>query len=266
MALRKKEASESPPLYTGAQTDSESELAGVTGPGRWLVFRYLPVSLFSLKASQASSGVGRTLLTPTYYAAKMAFLDAALSNALIVGDEAADGMVRGLARAALRIGVPSGAVVTHTIVKVRQEPKEPGKTPGVAYTSNIAYREFVAYRGELRLAFDLHTLSAGPAELLTMAAPFVQYIGKRGSFMQFVGSAREVELDATYTVALADLQHPPTRTHICKLDDFGPEANFDAINSFSATKIKRGIHRKFVETVVPLGLVNVGPGFTQYEQ
>lgn len=262
--MRKRTGADSPIRFAITETNSSAILAGVAGPGRWLVFRYLPVSLFSLKASQASSGVGRTLLTPTYYAVKMAFLDAALTNGLIQGDDAAEWLVAGLREAALRVGVPQDAVVTHTIVKVRQEPKEPGKVPG--YTSNIAYREFVAYNGEVHLAFDLHTLTRDLAELLTRAAPAVQYIGKRGSFMQFVGWLRKADLDQNYTVAMADLETLPRRTHICKLDDFGPEASFDALNSFSSTKIRRGTQRKFVETVVPLGLVNVGPGFTHYER
>jgi hypothetical protein len=47
---------------------------------RWLVFRYRPVTLFSLKMSRATSTVGKTLLTPKPYAVKMAFVDAALRH------------------------------------------------------------------------------------------------------------------------------------------------------------------------------------------
>ena len=69
---------------------------------RWLVFQYAPAALFSLKSSRATSTVGKTLLTPTPYAVKMAFLDAALRHGL-TGDPG--GLVRWLAGANLRIGL-----------------------------------------------------------------------------------------------------------------------------------------------------------------
>jgi hypothetical protein len=54
-------------------------------------------------------------------------------------------------------------------------------------------------------------------------------------------------------------------THeIATLDDFGPGATFEALNSFSASEMKRGLHRKFVETAIPLKVRNFGFGFTDY--
>src|SRR5215813_6047911 len=88
---------------------------------RWLVFRYAPVALFSLKMSRATSTAGKTLLIPTPYAVKMAFLDAALRHGLT---GAPDDFVKGLAKASLRIGVPHHACVTATIQTVRQETRD----------------------------------------------------------------------------------------------------------------------------------------------
>jgi hypothetical protein len=48
------------------------------------------------------------------------------------------------------------------------------------------------------------------------------------------------------------------------LDDFGPRASFDALNSFSQTGMQPGTHRKFIETIVPLEVHNTGPGFVHY--
>src|ERR1700731_2134678 len=66
----------------------------------WLLFEYEPTALFSLKTSRATSTVGKTLLTPTPYAAKMAFIDVALRHGL-AGDP--ESLVRWLAAARLRI-------------------------------------------------------------------------------------------------------------------------------------------------------------------
>jgi hypothetical protein len=58
----------------------------------------------------------------------------------------------------------------------------------------------------------------------------------------------------------------PELAHLAILDDFGKEANLDALNSFTATPIKRSKHRDFQRTIVPLGVVSSGPGFTEYRR
>jgi hypothetical protein len=52
--------------------------------------------------------------------------------------------------------------------------------------------------------------------------------------------------------------------HRARLDDFGPNASFDVLNSYSTAPIKRGTHRILVDTLVPLGVRNFGLGFTHY--
>jgi len=240
---------------------ASTSVAGVPGPGRWLAFDYEPTSLFSLKMAAASSSVGRSLLTPTPYAVKMSFLDAAFCTGR---GETAAGLVRALAVCDVRVGVPQHAALTHTIIKVRQEPKK--KMPGQPYISAVAYREFVHFRGRLRWAFDLARLPDTIAELLVALAPAIHYIGKRGSFIQYQGRSRITELGPEFTQPLlaARLHQVDGPAHIAILDDFGPEATLDVLNSYSDTSIKRDKHRCFVHTLVPLAVVNEGPGFTEY--
>lgn len=234
-------------------------------PARWFVFRYAPVTLFSLKMSQATSTAGKTLLVPTPYAVKMAFLDAALRHGL-AGD--ADKLVKGLAKANMRIGVPHHACVTGTIQMIRQETRddERKKNPGLPwYRANIAMREFVYYQGDLSLAFDRETCHSELAMVLRQIAPAINYLGKRGSFFQYLDCSEQEELDSTFTrVVDEDLGGSAVGGHRATLDDFGSGATFDALNSFSPTKIKPRIHRRFVETVVPFNVHNSGPGFTHY--
>ena len=247
---------------TAEQCAGTDAIAGIEGPGRWVVFDLLPVSLFSLKASQATSTVGRTLLVPTPYSIKMAVLDISLRAGWLANEAEADGLVRALAACSLRIGVPERAIVTHTIVKVRQEPKT--HKPQVRYISNVAYREFVHFDGPFRAAFDLMTSTADLAEGLGRAMPAISYLGKRGSFVQYLGAKRTDQLNESFTQLLDHAATVPAGVHFAWLDDFGPEANFEALNSFSKTPIKRGKHRKFEQTLVPLGLVRSGPGFSEY--
>ena len=235
----------------------------------WLVFAYCPTALFSLKTSRATSTVGKSLLIPTPYAVKMAFVDAALRHGLTHGlTSDSEGLVRMLAEAQVRIGVPNHACVTGTIQRVRQETrmeerKSDRRVP--YYRPTIAMREVVSYSGLLTVAFDLASCSETLADLLVRAAPAINYFGKRGSFMQYCGMERRNVLDGSFTQPAQpfDAGHSAP-CQMATLDDFGPGATFDALNSFAPTEIKRGVHRKFVETAIPFELQNFGFGFTHY--
>jgi hypothetical protein len=234
-------------------------------PARWFVFRYAPVTLFSLKMSQATSTAGKTLLVPTPYAVKMAFLDAALRHG---GTGDADELVKRLAKANVRIGVPQHACVTGTIQMVRQETREVERkrNPGLPwYRPNIAMREFVHYQGDLRLGFDRDSCHPDLTVFLRQIAPAINYLGKRGSFFQYLGYSEQQDLDSTFTQMVGnDGGDLPARGHRATLDDFGSSATFDALNSFSSAAIKWEIHRRFVETFLPFSVHNTGPGFTHY--
>lgn len=237
-------------------------IAGVTGPGCWLVAEYQPTALFSLKISQATSSVGKTLVVPTPYSIKMALVDAAF-RARLTDRECAD-LLQSLVSVEVRVRPPEAACVTHTFVKVRQEPKK--LDPLHPYIDSIAYREVVHHHGTWRWAFDLAAGDDTLVERLVRVAPHVAYIGKRGSFVQFVGFSRAQELGPDFTQPVQNEQPwtPPPRAHIAVLDDFGREANLEVLSSFTAKSPKRDRHRRFVKTIVPLGLANTGPGFSEY--
>lgn len=245
-----------------AMLDEGIPIAGVPGPGRWLVAEYEPTALFSLKISLATSSVGKTLVVPTPYSVKMSFVDAAFKAGLPYA-ECAD-FLRSLVTVDMRISPPGAACVTHTFVKVRQEPKK--ANPLRPYIDSIAYREVVFHQGKWRWAFDVGTGDSVLVERLVRMAPHVSYIGKRGSFIQFVSISRQMELgtDFTQPVQNEGAWALPERAHIVTLDDFGPDADLETLSSFSAKSPKRDKHRRFVQTVVPLGLVNTGPGFSEY--
>jgi hypothetical protein len=98
--------------------------------------------------------------------------------------------------------------------------------------------------------------------LLLAAAPAINYLGKRGSFVQYFGSLRLAELDPTFSEPIrGTLADSPTWGQQATMDDFGDQASFDALNSFSPAIVQRGVHRKFVETAVPLTVYNAGQGF-----
>lgn len=242
------------------QLEQVGPIAGVSGPGRWLVLEYTPTALFSLKVSTATSAVGRSLIVPTPYCIKMAFVDAAFRAG--IADEEAANLLRSLVGVAIRISPPSAACVTHTFVKVRQEPKVPD--PARPYIDTIAYREVVHHEGRWLWAFDLAAGDDALAGRLVDLAPFISYIGKRGSFIQFVGMKRCSEVGAGFTQRADGTWSMPPKAHIAPLDDFGPDAALGPLSSFSDERAVRGKHRVLADTVIPLGITNTGPGFTEY--
>jgi hypothetical protein len=237
-------------------------VAGIPGPGRWLVAEYKSTALFSIKVSLATSSVGKTLVVPTPYSIKMAFVDAGFRTGL--SDIECAAFLRSLVDIAVRVAPPEAACVTHTFLKVRQEPKEPN--PLRPYIDSIAYREFAYHSGHWRWAFDLAGGDDLLASRLVSVAPHVNYIGKRGSFVQFIGLSRRTELGPEFTQPIQNQEpwQPPSRLHILPLDDFGPEADMETLSSFTSKRSLRDKHRRFVRTIIPLGLVNTGPGFCEY--
>ena len=234
-------------------------------PDARLVAEYEPSALFSLKASFATRSVGKTLVVATPYAVKMAFVDAAFRAKLSDAD-CAD-LVRALANVDVRIAPPEAAVVTHTFVKVRQESRE--GDPLRPYIPSIAYREVVHQRGLWRWAFGIGSGNDALSGRLELLAPFVTYIGKRGSFVQFRRLVREASLGPGFTQPVQNRTAwtlPPRGVHVVALDDFGPEADMETLSSFTAKTPTRDRHRRFIETVVPIGLVNTGPGFSEYRR
>ena len=241
---------------------SEAVVAGVPGPGRWLLAEFAPVSLFSLKTSQATSGVGRTLVVPTPYAMKMACVDAAFRAGL--ADEQCAAFLESLVGVETRVRPPGTAIVTHTIVKIRQEPKAPSAL--VPYISSVAYREVVHHAGHWLWGFDLMGGDDELAERLALTLPHVRSVGKRGSFLQFLGLSRADVLDETFTTPIVVREgfRIGEAWQIQPLDDFGPDATFSRLSTFSADKARRDKDRVFTPTMIPLGLVRSGPGFSEY--
>lgn len=245
-----------------AALDTDEPVAGIPGPGRWLIAELAPVSLFSLKTSQATSSVGRSLVVPTPYAIKMACVDAAFRAGW--SEQACADFLHALVGVEVRVRPPEVAVVTHTLVKIRQEPKE--RSPARPYTSSVGYREVVFHHGRWEWAFDLAGGDSRLAEGLVQALPHIRYVGKRGSFVQFLELRRQRTLGPEYTAAVGQdgSFQVPAAWHIQQLDDFGPEATFARLSTYSPERAERGRDRVFLTTIVPLGLVSSGPGFSEY--
>lgn len=232
----------------------------------WVLARYKPTGLFSLKSSATTSSGAKTLLVPTMYAVKMALVDAAFRS----GRDGEDifELVKPLE---VRFKPPDHAAVTHGFIKIRRERevKDAKNQQAVElkrtspFQPTVAYREFCAFEGELTVAINAEERAPWLEELL----PLIGYFGKRGSFFQFAGLERVETLAGCFTFSLDD---PPDEFSldvvVQPLDDLGERASFDAINTYSTGKAKLGRDRVIVQTAIPYTVVSSSRGYTRYKR
>jgi len=237
---------------------------------KWLILHYLPVSLFSLRMTHATSKGGKTLLVPTPYAFKMTLIDACFR---VFECDKAENMARQLFDlikcSKVRFSPPSNCIVQNTFVKIRQEERD---APKGFYTSTIAYREFCFYNGgELKIALGISGFSEDEVAFLIRVGSHVNCIGKRGSFWQYISyeiHSGKIACDYTHTEDDMDLT-------LCKfkwahdLDDFGQELcktkdGFDRISTYGEGKIELGKHRILVKTLIPYKFKQSSRYFTQF--
>lgn len=239
------------------------------GDPRWLVLRYEPVSLFSLRSTYSMSKGGKTLLLPTPYAVKMALIDACFRiGGEIPSEVLARKMFNQVKGRRVRFRPPSECVVQNTFLKIRQDERD-----GAAgyYVPTIAYRELVFYSGTMEVAVDARGWSPEETEVVSRAAAHINYFGKRGSFFQFTGSELLNELPL-FSISENDsmLSMPIGVYGVTQfLDDFGPELcaakdGFERISTYHSKDIKIGKHRVLVSTLVPYRRVETTRSFTRY--
>lgn len=239
---------------------------------KWLILKYLPVSLFSLRMTHATNKGGKTLLVATPYAFKMTMIDACFR--VFDGNEAekkARAVFDIIKNRVIRFNPPSDCIVQNTFIKIRQEERD---APRGFYVPTIAYREFCFYgNGELRVALDINGLLEEKTSIISRLGSHVNCIGKRGSFWQFTGSEIYAgELSREYT-------EPQEETNkvisdfkwVQYLDEFGDalckaKDGFDRINTYSDGEIKLGKHRVLVRTILPYKFKRSSKHFTHYEK
>lgn len=232
----------------------------------WVIARYQPVGLFSLKHGEATSTGGKSLLVPTPFAIRMALLDAAIrTNGFEKGEEAFE-QIKSLH---LAIKPPAYIAVSGLFGKVLKPERD--KDSDRAMTPTIAFREFVHLWNELGIALS------GEPQTLKMITPWLQhitYFGKRGGFFQLLDKPTNVDTEQPpaefillegpdilsgqefSTFALGVLQ---------RLDDWGPGITFQKANVYTRDPIKLGKDRIRFDVIFPYQLVRSGRGFTLYE-
>jgi len=242
------------------------------GKGEWLILKYLPVSLFSLRMTHATSKGGKTLLVPTPYAFKMTLLDSCFRA---FGGEKAETKARQvfdwIKGMEIRFNPPGNCVVQNTFIKIRQEERN---APNGFYSSTIAYREFCFFNGgSLEVALGIKGLPVDAVSQLKRLGRHINCIGKRGSFWQYIGDeCFEGELSSEYTLPHEEIAFSTTRLRWTQyLDDFGEalckaKDGFDRVSTYGTGRIKLGEHRILTQTLLPYAFASASKNFSRYRK
>ena len=242
--------------------------------GKWLTVVYSPVSLFSLKRSDATSMAARTNLVPTPYAIKMALLKVMLENQ---GNDQSTNFdtwikqefawIRDLE---IRVLPPQCLVVNRNGYKLRyydQTADKADKTRStMPLTDGFVFREWVHLADHLK--FCCGVIESLPETLcerttkLKMLFSQINYFSKRGCFFQYLPN--EVQ----------ETEQPPPDFHlntnasftIQPMDDVGEKATFGRINPYSDEKVRLDSDRIIKPGLLPLQLTATSARYDLYQR
>ena len=240
----------------------------------WIVAHYLPVSFFSLRPANVTTSGGKTLLVPTPYAIKMALLAVAIRS---MGIEEGERLFPFLRDLALYLEPPEEMIVVKSFSKIRRELKDKSN-PEKAHRARenkeyplqptIAYREYVNYQGSFRLACQLEEESP-LFELLPELLLQINYLGKRGSFLQIMARPQaSSELPAGHFIHLTaeGLQSFSTGGTLQMLDDCGPSLTFAKANIYTDARIVLHKDRLLRHVVLPYTQIRSSRSYSWYRR
>jgi len=235
----------------------------------WIVAEYEATALFTLKPASATSSGGRTLLVPTPYAIKMALLDVACR---LEGIAIADPVMTWLSPALVALRPPDRLVVNNTFMKVlrpRRNPAVEGSADAGFFQRTIAYREYAQFGTSFGLALWVETEEH--AQMLTQWLVQINYLGKRGSFIQAQAIPEHLEdLPRGFIQIDGEINGSfGLDSVMTQLDDTSPELTFTQANVYSSgagSSVKLGKDRLLRHVVLPYRLVRSSRGYSYYER
>ena len=194
---------------------------------------YRPTALFHFKRLDATNKGAQTLPMPTPYAVRCAFL-AVSDDPEAVFDAVKEKEV---------IVAPAGTVVVtpcwvkildlkRTSKRSRQSWDNPDAP--AEYQRTMSMREYAYIPGDGSADLSIYVDALDGIETLPLR---VNYFGKRGSFVQFVGMEEDVARPETADGGLA-----------FEMDDFSDTATWEKVNVYNATRHPR---ERFTQHHVP---------------
>jgi hypothetical protein len=208
---------------------------------------YKPTALFSLRDSNSTSSGAKSLLLPSPYAIKMAFLNQAISlgGENFISDKQKFEIVRD---AIISYYIKGNFCVNNCFVKIqKQRDNKPFKP-------TVSFREYVFLGDEIEIILDVK--NERDTAFLKHYLHRINYFGKRGCFFQFV---KYNDNPIKPNVKIFDINNLSLGL-IQEYDDFGEKLSFDNVNSYSKKKTERDKNL----WVLPLKNAGSSKSYTSY--
>jgi hypothetical protein len=200
----------------------------------------------------------------------MALLDAACRT---MGVTTAEVLWPSIRDASIALRPARGVVVSNTFQRIikplrtdakksNDDEEEVESGPQAVFQRTIGYREYAHVAGEFSLALQTSHEQATVADLLS----HISYLGKRGSFNQWLGMTTEQnELDQSF-VLLTEIQNQFSAVGVVQaMDDCGPSLTFDKANIYTDKRITLGKDRIRRNIVLPYRLIRSTRAYSVYE-
>ncbi|MFN6569872.1 hypothetical protein [Dendronalium sp. ChiSLP03b] len=239
---------------------------------QWLTVAYQPVSLFSLKRSDATSMAARSNLVPTPYAIKMALLKVLLESQGGQHESDFDQWVKSqfIWIRDLRIYVwpPEKLVVNRNGYKLRYYDQTADKADKTRSTlpmqDGFVFREWVYMQGHLQICCGPSVKRSYPEGTrltqLQQLFSLINYFGKRGCFFQYLPQYNQQTLEPLF-------QHNSTCGFTVQpMDDLGEKTTFNRINPYSTDKAQLDKDRIIKPGFLPLQLTTSSARYDIYQR
>jgi len=129
------------------------------------------------------------------------------------------------------------------------------------FQRNIAFREYVQFGGTVTFAFQ-----GMEHDALTLLLEQINYLGKRGGFIQLLSPPTKAEeMPNGFTLLTESTSGTFPLGTLQMLDDCGPKVTFEQVDVFNPRSIKLGKDRLFHYVILPHRPVRYSKGFTLYE-
>jgi hypothetical protein len=220
----------------------------------WVTVNYESVAIFGLRPSNTTSSGGKSLIAPTPYAIKMAMLDRMIRYGGLAYGVDYFPLVRDLK---IWFKAPLAAVVNRSFQKIlRPDAQKVWKEP-------IVQREYVSHAGQFTLAFELENEQW--AEDLAFILPAINYLGRKGSFMQYMGQTNAPTVDLKGFINLCAASDQLAFGFLQRMDDMDPKASFKDVSVYEGSRSDSDGGRITYNVIFPYRLVHHGFNHTVYE-
>ncbi|MBA3923962.1 MAG: hypothetical protein H0X31_20615 [Nostocaceae cyanobacterium] len=229
-----------------------------------LTVSYQPVSLFSLKRSDATSMAARSNLVPTPYAIKMALLKVLLESQGKQHQSSFDQWIKSqftwLRDLQIYVLPPEQLVVNRNSYKLRYYDQTADKADKTRSTlpmqDGFVFREWVHFQGNMQIFCG----ECGCLPELAQLFAQINYFGKKGCFFQYLPDAKQETPQPTF------VPNPTTGFTVQPMDDLGAKTTFSRINPFSNEKAQLNRDRVLKPGFLPLKLLATGVSYDFYQR